>query len=82
MRNFSKHLPLEYLVRNVCLIATGLIFLFSVSELVLGTGGKVSIWRSLALSSLYLSICLMKRRLFVPSSKTAIRSKRRTQHVN
>jgi hypothetical protein len=82
MRNFSKHLPLEYLVRNVCLIATGLIFLFSVSELVLGTGGKVSIWRGLALSSLYLSICLMERRLFVPTSKVVIRSKRRTQHVN
>ena len=82
MRNFSKHLPLEYLVRNVCLIATGLLFLFSVSELVLGTGGKISIWRGLALSSLYLSICLMERRLFVQSSKVAIRSKRRSQHVN
>jgi hypothetical protein len=82
MRNFSQHLPLEYLVRNVCLIATGLLFLFSVSELVLGTGCKISIWRGLALSSLYLSICLMERRLFVQSSKVAIRSKRRSQHVN
>jgi hypothetical protein len=82
MRNFSKRLPLEYLVRKVCPIATGLLFLFSVYELVLGAGGKVSIWRGLALSSLYLSICLMQRRLFVPSSKVAIRPKRLDPHVS
>ena len=82
MRNFSKRLPLEYLVRNICLIATGLLFLFSVSELALVAGGNISIWRGLALSSLYLSICLMQRRLFVPSSKVAIRPKRHSQHVS
>jgi len=82
MRNFSQRLPIEYLVRKVCRIATGLLFLLSVSELVLGTAGKVSIWRGLALSSLYLCICMMQRRLFVPSSKVAIGPKRRSQHVS
>ena len=69
-------------MRRLCLIAMGVLFLFSVSELVLGAGGDVGIWRGLALSSLYLSICLMQRRKYVPSSRWAIRPRRYSQLID
>jgi hypothetical protein len=82
MKTSSKHLARERLVRRLCLIATGLLFLFSVTELVLGAGGKIGIWPGLALSSLYLSICLMQRRQYVPSSRWAIRPRRYSQLID
>jgi hypothetical protein len=82
MKNSSRHLAREHLVRKLCLIATGLLFLFSVSELVLGAGGDVGIWPGLALSSLYLGICLMQRRQYVPSSRWAIRPRRYSQLID
>ena len=82
MKTVSRRLPGEYVVRKICLIATGLIFVLSVSVLVLHAGGDVSVWRGLALGSLYLSICLMRRRRFVPSSRVAIIARRRSQLIN
>jgi hypothetical protein len=81
MKTLTRRLPLENVVRTVCLIAMGALFLFSVSELVRGAGGDVSVWRALALSSLYLSICLMQRRQFALSSRGAIRSSRLSEFV-
>jgi hypothetical protein len=79
MKTLSRRLRREYFVRKTCLIAAGSLFLFSVSALVLGAGGDVGVWRGLALGSLYLSTCLMRRRLFVPSSRMANRPEQRSQ---
>jgi hypothetical protein len=82
MKTSSKYLARERLIRRLCLIATGMLFLFSAFELVLGAGGDVGIWRGMALSSLYLSICLMQRRHYVPSSRWVIRPRRYSQLVD
>lgn len=79
MKTFSRRSLRDYRVRNFCLVATGLLFLLSVAELVLRASGDVSIWRGLALSSLYLSFCLMQRRLFVPSSRAVAKPRRQGQ---
>jgi hypothetical protein len=69
-------------VRNLCLTATGSLFLFSVGELVVGTGGNVGVWCGLALVSAYLGICLMQRRQYFPSSRWAIKPRRYSQFVD
>jgi hypothetical protein len=69
-------------VRNICLMAAGMIFLLSVARLTLGVGGDVSVWRGLALSSLYLGFCLMQRRLFTPPSKASLGLQRRNQLID
>jgi hypothetical protein len=81
MKTFARHLRRDYRVRNICLIATGLLFLLSVSELIVGVNSdNVGIWRGLALSSLYLNVCLTQKRLFVPPSRQVIRSRWHSQH--
>ncbi|MBD8898963.1 hypothetical protein [Rhodanobacter sp. DHG33] len=46
-------------------LAIGL-FALSVAELMLRAGSDAGTWRGLALSSLYLVLCLGQRRLFAP----------------
>jgi hypothetical protein len=59
-----------------------LLFLVSVSQLVVGTGDHESIWRGLALSSMYVGFCLTQRRLFTPASRRVARSPRDRELVD
>jgi hypothetical protein len=78
----TRRLSWERRVRNIWLIAMALLFLVSVSELVVGTGGHISVWRGLALSSVYVGFCLTQRRLFSPASRRAVRSLRHRQLID
>ncbi|QNK00666.1 hypothetical protein [Dyella telluris] len=53
--------------RSAAIIIATLLFALSVVELLLRPDGDVAIWRGLALSSLYLVMCLSQRRLFAPT---------------
>lgn len=53
--------------RTVGIILSALLFVLSLVELMLRPDSDAAIWRGLALSSLYLTICLSQRRLFVPA---------------
>lgn len=69
-------------MRNIGLMAMALLFLVSVSALIVGTGDHVSVWRGLALSSMYIGFCLTQRRLFTPASRRSARSLRHRQLVD
>lgn len=53
--------------RAAGMIIAALLFALSVAELLLHPGGNLAMWRGLALSSLYLVMCLSQRRLFAPT---------------
>lgn len=53
--------------RTVGIILAALLFALSVAALIWRPGDDAALWRGLALSSLYLTICLGQRRLFVPA---------------
>lgn len=53
--------------RTVGIILSALLFVLSLVELMLRPDSDAAIWRGLALSSLYLTMCLSQRRLFVPA---------------
>jgi hypothetical protein len=53
--------------RTVGIILAALLFVLSVATLIWRPGDDAALWRGLALSSLYLTICLGQRRLFVPA---------------
>ncbi len=69
-------------MRNISLIAMALLFLVSISELVIGSGAYVSVWRGLALSSIYVGFCFTQRRLFTPASRRVPKSLRDRQLVD
>ncbi|WP_239951126.1 hypothetical protein [Dyella terrae] len=49
------------------MILSTLLFALSIVELLLRPGQDAALWRGLALSSLYLVMCLSQRRLFAPA---------------
>ncbi|KLD65194.1 hypothetical protein Y882_03720 [Dyella japonica DSM 16301] len=49
------------------MVLSALLFALSIVELILRPGDDAAVWRGLALSSLYLLICLSQRRLFAPA---------------
>ncbi|MDR3447785.1 hypothetical protein [Dyella sp.] len=53
--------------RAVGMILSALLFALSIVELLLRPGQDAALWRGLALSSLYLVMCLSQRRLFAPA---------------
>lgn len=69
-------------MRNIWLTAMALLFLVSVAALVVGGGEYVSVWRGLALSSIYVGFCLTQRRLFTPASRRVVKSLRGRQLVD
>jgi hypothetical protein len=71
MKTFPRRLSGDHRVRNACLLAAAALFLLSVFKLLSGVGGDVGLWRGVALASLYVSFCLMQRRVFTPPSKAA-----------
>jgi hypothetical protein len=50
------------------MLAAALLFALSVYELTFHTSTNAGTWRGLALTSLYLVMCLTQRRLFAPRS--------------
>lgn len=52
--------------RATGMILAALLFVLSLAELILRPAADTAIWRGLALSSLYLVMCLSQRRLFAP----------------
>ncbi|PXV56070.1 hypothetical protein SAMN04487785_11064 [Dyella jiangningensis] len=52
---------------------SALLFALSIAELLLRSGEDAALWRGLALSSLYLLMCLSQRRLFAPARSHAYR---------
>jgi hypothetical protein len=71
----TKH-PYVFSWRAAGIIVSALLFVLSLIALMLRPGDDAAIWRGLALSSLYVAICLSQRRLFVP---TRARSNRRSR---
>ena|SRR5580693_5548652 len=71
----TKH-PYVFSWRAAGIIVSALLFVLSLIALMLRPGDDSAIWRGLALSSLYVAICLSQRRLFVP---TRARSNRRSR---
>jgi hypothetical protein len=53
--------------RAAGIFLSALLFVLSIVELILRPGNDPAVWRGLALSSLYLLICLSQRRLFAPA---------------
>ncbi|AIF47561.1 hypothetical protein [Dyella japonica] len=53
--------------RTAGIILSALLFVLALAELMLRPGNDAAIWRGLALSSLYLVMCLSQRRLFAPA---------------
>lgn len=53
--------------RAAGIVLSALLFALSIVELILRPGDDAAVWRGLALSSLYLLICLSQRRLFAPA---------------
>lgn len=53
--------------RATGMILAAMLFVLSIAELILRPGADAAIWRGLALSSLYLVMCLSQRRLFAPA---------------
>lgn len=53
--------------RTAGMVLSGLLFALSIVQLILRPGDDAAVWRGLALSSLYLLICLSQRRLFAPA---------------
>jgi hypothetical protein len=53
--------------RGAGMILSALLFVLSIAELMLRPGEDAALWRGLALSSLYLVMCLSQRRLFTPA---------------
>jgi hypothetical protein len=52
--------------RTAGMVLSGLLFALSIVQLILRPEQDAAVWRGLALSSLYLLICLTQRRLFAP----------------
>jgi hypothetical protein len=53
--------------RAIGMLMCGLLFALSTAELIFRPGENAATWRCLALSSLYLVMCLSQRRLFAPA---------------
>ena len=53
--------------RTTGMVLSGLLFVLAIAQLILRPGDDAAVWRGLALSSLYLLICLSQRRLFAPA---------------
>lgn len=49
------------------MILSALLFVLSIAELIFRPGTDAALWRGMALSSLYLLMCLSQRRLFAPA---------------
>lgn len=62
----SQPLPM----RGLCAVVAALLFAFSVYELMLHPSADNGTWRGLALSSLYLVMCLTQRRLFAINKRS------------
>lgn len=50
--------------RALGLVLSGLVLTLSITQLILRPGEDSGMWRGIALSSLYLALCLAQRRLF------------------
>ena len=55
--------------RTAGMVLSALLLALSIVELMLRPGDDAALWRGLALSSLYLLICLSQRRLFAPARR-------------
>jgi len=64
MKTTTSHPSHKFSLRGIGMVVAMPLFLLSVYELVFRPGIDAGIWRGLALSSLYLGICLTQRRLF------------------
>jgi hypothetical protein len=53
--------------RTAGMTLSALLFALSIAELIWRPGMDAAMWRGLALSSLYLRMCLSQRRLFTPA---------------
>lgn len=60
----SMHRPLPW--RGIGIAIATVLFAASVAELLTRHSGHDATWRGLALSSLYVALCLTQRRLFGP----------------
>lgn len=59
-------------MRSIGFIAAADLFLLALFELLHADGGDVSMWRGIALSALYLCVCLGRRRAVSPSSESPV----------
>ena len=57
-------------MRSIGFIAAADLFLLALFELLHADGGDVNMWRGIALSALYLCVCLGRRRAVSPSSRS------------
>lgn len=62
--NIASHDSRKFGWRIAGITLAALLFALSVIELMLHADGDAGTWRGLALSSLYLALCLGQRRLF------------------
>ena len=53
--------------RTACMTLAAALFALSIVQLIMRPGDDSAVWRGLALSSLYLLVCLTQRRLFAPA---------------
>jgi len=53
--------------RTTGMIVSAMLFALSITELMLRAGTDAPMWRGMALTSLYLVLCLSQRRLFAPA---------------
>jgi|GEM_PF-5638717 hypothetical protein len=61
-------------MRSIGFIAAADLFLLALFELLHADGGDVTMWRGIALSALYLCVCLGRRRAVSPSSRSPVLS--------
>ena len=66
MKNTRRRFSRQHSLRGICMAAAALLFVISVAALMLRPGSDTALWRGLALSALYLALCLTQRRLFAP----------------
>jgi hypothetical protein len=59
-------------MRSLGFIAAADLFLLALFELLHATDGDVSMWRGIALSALYLCVCLGRRRTAQSSSRPPV----------
>lgn len=59
-------------MRSIGFIAAADLFLLALFELLHADGGDVSMWRGIALSALYVCVCLGRRRAVSPSSQSSV----------